>query len=86
MWSAVEVAEVDEPLVARAATLAHQLALPGYDAVHCASAEQMDDEDVVAAAGDQRLLDAWTELGIATFDTNAVDGPTDETAGTESSA
>jgi hypothetical protein len=46
----------------------------------------MDDEDVVAAAGDQRLLDAWTELGIATFDTNAVDGPTEETAGTESSA
>lgn len=86
LWSAVEVAEVDEPLVARAATLAHQLALRGYDAVHCASAEQIDDEEVVAAAGDQRLLDAWAELGVATFNTNAVDGPADETAGTEPSA
>jgi hypothetical protein len=82
LWSAVEVAEVDEPLVARAATLAHQLALRGYDAVHCASAEQVDDKDVVAAAGDQRLLDAWTELGIATFDTNATSDPAGETMDT----
>jgi hypothetical protein len=37
----------------------------------------------VAAAGDQRLLDAWTELGIVTFDTNAVAGPAEETAGTD---
>jgi hypothetical protein len=85
LWSAVEVAEVDEPLVTRAATLAHQLALRGYDAVHCASAEQVDDEDVVAAANDQRLLNAWTELGIATFDISAVDGPAEASAGSEPS-
>ncbi|ORW78676.1 twitching motility protein PilT [Mycobacterium riyadhense] len=42
----------------------------GYDAVHCASAEQLDDDDVVAASGDQRLLTAWLELGIATYDIN----------------
>jgi hypothetical protein len=75
LWSAVEVAEVDEDVVARAATLAHQLALRGYDAVHCAAAEQLNDADVVAASGDQRLLAAWTELGIATFDTNVTNGP-----------
>jgi hypothetical protein len=74
LWAAVDVAEVDEPVVARAATLAHQLALRGYDAVHCACAEQLNDADVVAASGDQRLLTAWAELGIATFDTNATDG------------
>lgn len=81
LWSAVDVAEVHEPVVARAATLAHQLALRGYDAVHCASAEQVNDEDVVAATGDQRLLAAWTELGIATFNTNATSGPAGETTG-----
>ncbi|AAK48287.1 PilT protein domain protein [Mycobacterium tuberculosis] len=42
----------------------------GYDAVHCASAEQLDDDEVVAAAADQRLLTAWLELGMATYDTN----------------
>ena len=31
--------------------------------VHCASAEQLNDEDVVAASGDQRLLAAWSEPG-----------------------
>lgn len=72
MWAEVDVTEVDEPLVSRAATLADQLALRGYDAVHCASAEQLDDEDLVVASGDQRLLAAWTELGMATFDTNQV--------------
>jgi predicted nucleic acid-binding protein len=82
LWAEVDVAEVDEPVVARAAALAHQLALRGYDAVHCASAEQLDDEDVVAATGDQRLLAAWTELGIATFDTNATNDPAGGTIST----
>ncbi|MEJ3743441.1 type II toxin-antitoxin system VapC family toxin [Actinomycetes bacterium KLBMP 9797] len=71
MWSEVDVAEVDEPVVTRAAALTHALALRGYGAVHAASAEQLDDEDVVAASGDQRLLTAWATLGIATYDTNA---------------
>jgi hypothetical protein len=50
--------------------VAHQLGLRGYDAVHCASAEQLNDEDVVAACGDQRLLSAWAEVGVSTYDTN----------------
>jgi hypothetical protein len=70
LWPQVEVVEVDEALVVRAATVAHQLGLRGYDAVHCASAEQLNDEDVVAACGDQRLLSAWAEVGVSTYDTN----------------
>jgi len=60
-------------LVRRAAELADLLALLGYDAVHCASAEQLEDNDLVVASGDKRLLDAWKSLGLATFDTNAPD-------------
>lgn len=70
LWSEVDIADVDDAAVTRAAVLAYQFALRGYDAVHCASAEQLDDEDVVAASGDQKLLDAWAELGLATFDSN----------------
>jgi uncharacterized protein len=70
MWSEMDVIEVDEQVVTRAADLAHSLALRGYDAVHAASAEQLDDDDVVAASGDQRLLTAWMELGMAIYDTN----------------
>ena len=69
LWSQMDVAEVDEHVVTRAADLARRLSLRGYDAVHCASAEQLDDDDVVAASGDQRLLDAWLKLGMATYDT-----------------
>lgn len=75
LWSEIDIAEVDEAVVGRAAVLARRLALRGSDAVHCASAEQFDDEDVVAASCDQRLLAAWAELDMATFVANAVPGP-----------
>ncbi|GAA5100657.1 type II toxin-antitoxin system VapC family toxin [Nocardia iowensis] len=71
LWLQIEITEVDELLVLRAAELADQLALRGYDAVHCASAEQLEDTDMVAASGDSCLLAAWKSLGVATFDTNA---------------
>jgi uncharacterized protein len=74
LWSQVEVVEVDEALVARAATMAYQLGLRGYDAVHFAAAEQLNDDDVVAACGDQRLLSAWANIGVATYDTNGAHG------------
>jgi predicted nucleic acid-binding protein len=70
MWSEMDVIEVDEQVVNRAADLAHRLVMRGYDAAHAASAEQLDDDDVVAASGDQQLLTAWMELGMATYDTN----------------
>ncbi len=70
LWGEFEVVEVDELLVGQAADLAQCYALRGYDAVHCASAQQLDDDDVVVAAGDRTLLTAWTTLGMSTLDTN----------------
>jgi uncharacterized protein len=74
LWPQVEVVEADEALVVRAAVLAHQQGLRGYDAVHCAAVEQINDDDVVAAAGDRPLLSAWAEIGVATYDTNGASG------------
>ncbi|MEU0504379.1 type II toxin-antitoxin system VapC family toxin [Nocardia sp. NPDC005998] len=71
LWQQLDVVEVDEASISRAAELADLLALRGYDAVHCASAEQLEDTDLVVASGDKRLLEAWKTLGLATFDTNA---------------
>ena len=70
LWGEFDVAEVDEAVVSRAAELAHSCALRGYDAVHCASAEQLDDEDLVVASGDRGLLVACASLGLATSDVN----------------
>ncbi|MFI6167161.1 type II toxin-antitoxin system VapC family toxin [Nocardia sp. NPDC051052] len=70
-WPQIEAVEVNDALVLRAAELADQLALRAYDAVHCATAEQLEDTDTVAASGDRRLLAAWKSLGVSTFDTNS---------------
>jgi predicted nucleic acid-binding protein len=70
MWAEMDAIELDHRVAARAADLAHRLSLRGYDAVHCASAEQLDGNDVVAASGDQQLLAAWLQLGMAIYDTN----------------
>lgn len=70
LWGQIDVVEGGELLVGRAAALAYELSLRGYDAVHCAAAEQLNDDNVVAASGDRRLLDAWTAVGVDTFDTN----------------
>ncbi len=68
VWGEIDVVEVDDGLVRHAAALAVRFGLRGYDAIHCASADQFSDADLIAAAGDGRLLDAWHGLGIATFD------------------
>lgn len=89
LWDEFEVVEVDELLVGQAAHLARCHGLRGYDAVHCASAQQLDDDDVVVAAGDQRLLTAWTTLGMSTLDTVqdstevVADSTTDDTAASD---
>ena len=70
LWLQFDVIEVDQPGVARAAVLAEQLALRDYDAIHCAAAESVRDDDLVAAAGDQELLRAWSERGLTTYNTN----------------
>jgi predicted nucleic acid-binding protein len=72
-WSELGIIAADQSIVGRAAVLASQLGLRAFDAVHVASAESIGDQDLVAAAGDRRLLAAWSALGIATFDPNASD-------------
>ena len=67
MIGEIEVIEVDDGLVRSAADLARRFGLRGYDAVHCAAAVGLDEPDLVAASGDKRLLAAWRELGVATF-------------------
>lgn len=70
LWSQMHIVELDQALIERAAAVADLHDLRGYDAVHCASAEVIDDETLVAASGDRRLLAAWRELGLNTFDAN----------------
>jgi uncharacterized protein len=69
-WAELATVEVDDLLVRDAAELSRRHSLRGYDAIHCASARQLDADDLVAAAGDQQLLRAWLEVGINTYDTN----------------
>ncbi|MCS7476665.1 type II toxin-antitoxin system VapC family toxin [Umezawaea endophytica] len=71
MWNEFEIVEVDEVVTGRAAELAHLFALRGYDAVHVASADQLEDGDLVVASGDTKLLKACSQLGLSTADTNA---------------
>lgn len=71
LWPQIDVIELDGALTMRAASIAHECALRGYDAVHCASAVELEDDDLVAATGDRQLLAAWHSLGVATFDTLA---------------
>lgn len=69
-WAELAIVEVDDPLVRDAAELSRRHSLRGYDAIHCASARQLDADDLVAAAGDHQLLRAWLAVGINTYDTN----------------
>ncbi|MGI8613923.1 MAG: type II toxin-antitoxin system VapC family toxin [Nocardioidaceae bacterium] len=64
LHEAVDCVEVTPSLVRRAAGLAEELQLRGYDAVHCASAEAVGDEDVVVASGDREVLRACQHLGL----------------------
>ena len=71
VWRQCDVIDIDQPVAVSAAALAHQHGLRGYDAVHCAAALRLEDEELVAVSGDHALLQAWTALGVATYDTNA---------------
>jgi predicted nucleic acid-binding protein len=69
VWAEIDVIEIDDRLVRVAADAADACGLRGYDAVHCAAAEQLSDDDLVAASGDRRLLRAWRERGVSVYDT-----------------
>jgi uncharacterized protein len=64
------VVEVDSVIVVRATELVYSEALRGYDAVHCASTDQITDDDLVLASGDRALLAACARLGMSTAHTN----------------
>lgn len=70
LWPSLDLVEVDEPLIRRACELADLLSLRGYDAVHCAAAELVADDTLVAASGDRLLLRAWSSLGLQTSPTH----------------
>lgn len=71
LWSDLDVVEVTPRLMEAAAGFARELALRGYDALHCASAAGLNDPELLAASGDARLLAAWQQRGMMTVDTNA---------------
>lgn len=70
IWPDVDVVDLSAELASAAGAFARPLALRGYDAVHCASAAELNAPDLVAAAGDARLLAAWRSLGVTVLDTN----------------
>jgi len=69
LWTAIDVVDVNAEIITSAATLARPYSLRGYDAVHCATAIAVNDVEMVAAAGDRQMLDAWREQGLAVVDT-----------------
>ncbi|WP_138758538.1 type II toxin-antitoxin system VapC family toxin [Modestobacter altitudinis] len=71
LWSDIAVVQADELRLRAAAAVALRHGLRGYDAVHCAAALSVADEELVAASGDQELLSAWRADGLAVVDTNA---------------
>jgi predicted nucleic acid-binding protein len=62
----LDVVEVDRELVAVAGELAERHRLRGYDAVHLAAALRVRDPDLVVVAGDDALVRAAHDAGIAT--------------------
>jgi predicted nucleic acid-binding protein len=70
LYEQVDAVEVTGDLVREAGALAERFGLRGYDAVHLASAQLVDDPELVFASGDQDLLGAARALGIATADLN----------------
>ena len=61
---ALDTVEVSGPLVRRAGALADDFDLRGYDAIHLASAELVDDRELVLVTGDLDLVRAAGDLGL----------------------
>jgi predicted nucleic acid-binding protein len=72
-WADFYVVEPDDRLVNRAAVLTSQQSLRAYDAVHCATAEQVNDRDMIFASGDRQQLKAGEALGFYVADVNDAD-------------
>lgn len=65
LYQQMDIVEISDTVVRRAGTLAESYSLRGYDAVHLASAEALAGKDMVLVAGDGRLCQAATSLGLA---------------------
>jgi predicted nucleic acid-binding protein len=61
----LDLVDIDDHLVERAADLAEEQALRAYDAVHLAAALRLLDDDLILVAGDRALLGAAHAIGIA---------------------
>ncbi|TCC52904.1 PIN domain-containing protein [Kribbella capetownensis] len=69
-WGELFVIDPTQPVVRRAGELASAQALRGSDAVHCATAEAVDAQDLIFASGDQKQLEAGVKLGFYIADVN----------------
>ncbi|MFK4083413.1 type II toxin-antitoxin system VapC family toxin [Kribbella sp. NPDC020789] len=69
-WRELNIVELTNRLLRRAAGLTSLEALRGYDAVQCASAESIGEQDLVFASGDRELLKAGANLGLHVADVN----------------
>jgi predicted nucleic acid-binding protein len=72
-WRDFHVVEPTTQMIGRAAALTSSYCLRAYDAVHCAAAEQVNDDDLIFASGDRQQLKAGQSLGFSVADTNAPD-------------
>jgi uncharacterized protein len=70
LWDELYAIEPTKQLIRRAAALTSAEALRGYDALHCASAEDVNDRDLVFASGDRLQLKAGMNLGFYVADVN----------------
>ena len=71
VYRQLDRADVDDALVHRAGELAQEHALRGYDAVHLATAERLQDGELVLVTGDGPLRAAAGSIGLAVADTSA---------------
>jgi len=70
LWRELNTVEATEPLIRRAAVLTSAEALRGYDALHCATAESVNERDMLFASGDRQQLKAGVNLGFCVADVN----------------
>jgi uncharacterized protein len=71
VWMQFDVVEVTDVLIRRAATLARDQQLRGFDAVHCAAGLSVAVPGTLALTGDRDLLAAWCAHDLETVDTRA---------------
>ncbi|TDD57515.1 PIN domain-containing protein [Kribbella antibiotica] len=69
-WNELNMIEITNRLLRRAAGLTFLEALRGYDAMQCASAESIGEQDLIFASGDRQLLKAGANLGFHVADVN----------------